>query len=128
MIELLIAMLLAAAPDDGYELVRGAAPAVHANAKAAVSLSIVPRGGHRLSSEAPVLVRLEGDGVRPVRAILYREDAVDPRADVPRFELAFTAARAGNARLTAHCIFYLCKAAQCRPVETSMSWDFAIAP
>jgi hypothetical protein len=75
-----------------------------------------------------VLVRLRGEGVTPLRALSHREDAVDPRADVPRFELPLRADKAGPARLTAECTFYLCSATKCRPVETSVSWTWEVAP
>ncbi|HZS37828.1 MAG TPA: hypothetical protein VFF06_13415 [Polyangia bacterium] len=119
----------AAAPDDGYELVRGPAPAgMRRGDKATVSLSLVPRAGHHLLQSGPVLVRLRGDGVRPVRALYRRDDAVDPRADVPRFELGFVAEREGRARLAGDCTFYVCKADRCRPVETHVDWTVDVAP
>lgn len=119
---------LGAAEEPGFELVRGAAPPVKVRQSAAVSLSLVPRAGQRLAADGPVLVRLHGDGVRPTRALYRRDDAVDPRADVPRFELAFVAERAGAARLEADCTFYICKGEKCRPVETSATWELDVAP
>jgi len=110
-----------------HELVRSPPPvALKIGQKVALSLSVVPRAGHRLLAEGPLLVRLTGDGVRPARVLYQRDEAVDPRADVPRFELAFTAERKGPAVLTAHCTFYLCKAARCRPVETTATWELNI--
>ena len=115
---LALASLAGAAPDPGFELVRGAVPAVKVRQNAALSLSIVPHPGHRLLASAPVIVRLSGEGVHPARAEYRREDAVDPRAEVPRFELAITGDKAGAATLTADCTFYLCRGKLCRPVET----------
>jgi len=123
-------LLVSAAPpdDDGYELVRGAAPAgLRRGDKATVSLSIVPRAGHRVLASGPVLVRLRGDGLRPARALYRRDDAIDPRADVPRFELQFFADRAGRARLDGACTFYLCKGERCRPVETRAEWTVDVS-
>jgi hypothetical protein len=116
----------ARAEEADYELVRGPAPSLKSGQKVALSLSVVPRAGHRLLADGPLLVRLTGDGVRPARALYQRDEAVDPRADVPRFELALTAERKGAAVLTAHCTFYLCKNARCRPVETTATWDLNI--
>jgi hypothetical protein len=119
----------AAAPDDAYELVRGPAPrGLHRGDHAHVSLSLVPRAGHRLLASGPVLVKLRGDGVHPLRALYRRDDAIDPRADVPRFELQFVADRAGAARLEGHCTFYVCKGDRCRPVETRVDWSLDVAP
>jgi hypothetical protein len=119
---------VAGADDEGYELVKSPAPAVRAGKPAVFSLSLVPRAGHRLLADGPVLVRVGGENVAPQRALYRRDDAVDPRADVPRFELAITAANRGPAHLDAHCTFYLCKAARCRPVETNVSWLFDVSP
>lgn len=82
-----------------------------------LSLSILPRPGYRLGAETPVLVRLDGTGVELPRKLFRRQDAVDPRAEAPRFEVPFHAAATG-ARIDAELMFYICKAARCRPVVT----------
>lgn len=84
-----------------------------------LSLSILPRPGYRLGAATPVLVRVDGTGVDLPRTLYRRQDAVDPRAEAPRFEIAWrptpsTAAAHIDAELT----FYICKAARCRPVVT----------
>ncbi len=117
---------VARADDDGYELVQAPAPELHAGKKAVFSLTLVPRAGHHLLADGPVLVRVSGDALRPARTLLRREDAVDPRAEVPRFELAVTADKKGPARLVAHCTFYLCKDTRCRPVETDLTWTATV--
>jgi hypothetical protein len=86
-----------------------------------LSLTILPRPGFRLGADTPVLVRLDGAGVELPRKLYRREDAVDPRAEAPRFEVAFrraTATAAAAARIDAELTFYVCKAARCRPVVT----------
>jgi len=83
----------------------------------AVSLSILPRPGYRLHADAPVVVRLDGSAVELPRKLYRREDAVDPRAEAPRFEIAYRKTGAG-AQLDAELTFYICKAALCRPVVT----------
>jgi hypothetical protein len=113
--------------DPGFELVRGAAPAMKVRQSAALSLSIVPHAGHRLLAGGPVIVRLRGEGLRPQRLLYHRDEAVDPRADVPRFELPVTAEKAGAARLEAQCTFYLCRGELCRPIETATSFTVEIA-
>lgn len=114
-----LACALAPAParadDPGYEVVMtvGRNPA----GAPAVSLSILPHAGWHLYADGPLLVRLHGDGVTPARPLYRREDAVDPRAEAPRFELPLGRDRAGPARLSATLTFYICRAARCRPVE-----------
>ncbi len=82
-----------------------------------LSLSILPRAGYRLGADTPVVVRLTGTGLELPRQLYRREDAVDPRAEAPRFEVAFRAATPG-ARIDAELTFYICKAARCHPVVT----------
>jgi hypothetical protein len=112
--------------DDGYELVAAPPPALKSGHKATLSLSVAPRAGHRLLPDGPLLVRLTGDGLKLPRLSFERDDAVDPRADVPRFELPIVAGARGPAHLTAACTFYLCQGARCRPVETSTTWTLTI--
>jgi hypothetical protein len=82
-----------------------------------LSLSILPRPGFRLGADTPVLVHVAGTNVELGRKLYRRADAVDPRAEAPRFAIPFRAATAG-ARIDAKLTFYICKAARCRPVET----------
>ena len=84
-----------------------------------LSLSILPRPGYRLGAETPVLVRLRGTNVELPRTLYRRQDAVDPRAEAPRFEVPFRATATAGARIDAELTFYICKAARCRPVVTS---------
>jgi hypothetical protein len=113
--------------DPGFELVRGAPPEMKVRQSAALSLSIVPHAGHRLLPGGPVIVRLRGEGLRPQRLLYHRDEAVDPRADVPRFELPVTADKAGAASLEAQCTFYLCRGDLCHPIETSTTFTVEIA-
>jgi hypothetical protein len=123
---LLTSTVARADEDAGFELVRAASPPLRVRQSAALSLSIVPHAGHRLLPGGPVIVRLHGDGLRPQHPVYQRDEAVDPRADVPRFELAVTAERAGPAHLLAQCTFYLCRGEQCRPIETSATFDLTV--
>ena len=87
-----------------------------------LSLSILPRPGYRLGAETPVVVRVDGSGVELPRKLYRRQDAVDPRAEAPRFEIAFSRTPATGdraaARIDAELTFYICKAARCRPIVT----------
>jgi hypothetical protein len=113
----------AEATDAGFEIVQGAAPLARPGVRATVSLSLLPRTGHRLLADGPLLVRLVGDGVTPERPLYRRDDAVDPRAEAPRFELAFVRGRGATAELRAQLTFYLCRRGRCRPVETEVRWN-----
>jgi hypothetical protein len=124
----LLAAAAAGDEDPGFELVRGALPPLKVRQTAALSLSIVPHAGHRLLAAGPVTIRLKGDGVKTQRPLYQREEAVDPRADVPRFELSVTGEKVGPAQLTAQCTFYLCKGELCRPVETETKFVLEVKP
>jgi hypothetical protein len=113
------------ADEPEFDVVVGAMPESKPGERATVSLSILPRAGFRLLADGPLLVRLAGERVAPERPLYRREDAVDPRADAPRFELPFrrprpvagaAATAAGPATLTATLTFYICRGERCRPV------------
>ena len=111
---LVAGLALAAAPTQAEEPEFQVVGTVEAKT---LSLSILPRPGYRLGAETPVLVRLEGSGVELSRKLYRRQDAVDPRAEAPRFEIAF-ARVTSTARIDAELTFYICKAARCRPIVT----------
>ena len=119
-------VMSARADEPGYELATQPPPPLKASQRARLSLTVIPRAGHRLLADGPVLVRLSGDNVTPERLLLRREDAVDPRAEAPRFELPIRAGQPGPARLDARCTFYLCKAARCRPVEAGVAFALTV--
>jgi hypothetical protein len=131
---LLLSVLLLGASargaDDGYSLVQTPASPVEIKAgkKATLSLTVLPHAGYRLLADGPVELRLAGEGVKLPRPSLHREDAVDPRAEAPRFELAAVAAGAGPGNVAAECTFYLCRESRCRPVVTTVRWSLTIAP
>lgn len=116
-IALVVGLALAAAPTRAEEPEYQVVGTVEGKT---LSLSILPRPGYRLGAETPVDVRVEGSGVALPRKLFRRQDAVDPRAEAPRFEIAFTrsAAAAAAARIDAELSFYICKAARCRPIVT----------
>jgi hypothetical protein len=117
-----LALLAAEQPSADYDLVTSPAAPVLVGKRATVSLSIVPRTGRRLKASAPVIVHITGDGVTVERELMMREHAVDPKAEAPRFELAFSPTRAGAARLEASVTFYVCLGRRCRPVEDRATW------
>jgi hypothetical protein len=114
--------LPAHADDADLELSRGAAaPKATVGQKTAVSLTLLPRTGARLDPDAPLVIRLSGEGVKLSRALYQREDAVDPRAVAPRFELQLTPERA-DWKLSAHVTAWVCRGVRCRPVESDATW------
>jgi hypothetical protein len=107
------------AEEPEFDVVVGTMPEGKPGARGTVSLSILPRAGFRLLADGPLTVRLSGERVIPERTLLRREDAVDPRAEAPRFELPFRRPpppSTGPGTLTATLTFYVCKGERCRPV------------
>jgi hypothetical protein len=86
---------------------------------AVLSLAVLPTGGARLLPDGPLVVELEGTALDLPRRTLRLRDAVDPRAETPRFELEVRAQRTGTPSLSAHVTAWICRGARCRPVETT---------
>jgi hypothetical protein len=103
--------------DPGIELVTRATPG--AKGRVTVSLTLLPRAGHRLHPDAPIVLRPRARGARVERAIYTRADAADPRAEAPRFELVLTVEDPATAAVDVACAFTLCRGDRCRPVETT---------
>jgi hypothetical protein len=112
----------------GYDVVRAPVASVRLKQTSSLSLSILPNTGHALLPEGPVIVRVKGEGVRVLSPLLHREDAVDPRAEAPRFEIKVSGEKKGPAWVNAHCVFYVCKDTRCRAIETDARWDLDVAP
>jgi len=84
-----------------------------------LSLGVVPGPGLRLLDDGPLVVELEGTALTPAHRTLRRRDAVDPRAEAPRFEVEVRADRSGTPALVAHLTAWVCRARRCRPVTIS---------
>jgi hypothetical protein len=104
------------ADEPDLELSRGPVPTVRTGQKSSVSLTLLPRSGARLYTDGPLIVRVEGNGVKLPRTLYLREDAVDPRAEAPRFEIQFSPERA-EWKLAARVTAWICRGSRCRPVE-----------
>ena len=64
--------------------------------------------------QAPLKIRFEvPPGLKIEKAELARRDALDPKAEEPRFETAFVAAAAGSQEAKAIVDFFICSDAAC---------------
>jgi hypothetical protein len=102
------------------ELARGRASIV------SVAVSLAP--GVRLLEDAPLILSLDGLALSPLHRTLRRRDAVDPRADVPRFEVEVRPERTGTPELTAKLTAWVCRGQRCRPLALSVPLPLALAP
>jgi hypothetical protein len=103
-----------------HELKTSAPASVRPGERAQASLAVVPGKGLTIHAGAPLRVSLavDPDGALVVpRRRLRRRDAADPRAEAPRFDLPFTAARAGTHHLVVEVRFWLCGRRTCWPVR-----------
>jgi hypothetical protein len=121
----------AEAPDsgaDGYT-VEAAAPQkpLHVGEKSSLRLSIHPRAPWHVDPRAPMTVHLEVPaGLSVEKARLTRKDALDAKAEVPRFEIPFTAAAAGKQEAKAHLKFFLCKDTICAQQRKTVAFQVTV--
>ena len=77
---------------------------------AALSLVVAPAPGLRLLADGPLTLDVAGETTRSLR----QKDAVDPRAETPRFEVPLGKTETS---LRAHLLAWVCRGQRCRPVE-----------
>lgn len=93
-----------------------------------LSLSVQPGPGLRLLDEGPLVLELEGSAIDPAQRSLHRRDAIDPRAESPRFEIEVRPHREGNPALSARLVAWVCRGPRCRPVEQRIPIPLTLAP
>jgi hypothetical protein len=76
-------------------------------------LAIVPAEKIHVHPQAPLRVVVEARGLELAKRTLGRGDAVDPKAEGPRFEVPFVAPAAGGHELTARLQFFVCSDRWC---------------
>ncbi len=77
-------------------------------------LSIVPVQGTHVHPAAPLKIALAATpGLKLDRDALGHKDAVDPKADGPRFEVPFSAAQAGAQEVRVKVDFFICSDQWC---------------
>lgn len=92
-----------------------------------LSLAVIPASGSRLLPDGPLVIELSGSALDPAHRTLRLRDAVDPRAETPRFELEVRPHRTGAPVLSARITAWICRGARCRPVETSAKLPVELA-
>ncbi len=95
--------------------------------KAQVKLSIHAKAPWHVDPRAPLTIKLETPaGLTLEKAQLSRKDAVDAKAEVPRFEVPFTAAAAGKQEAKAHLKFFLCRDTICAQQQKTVAVTVAV--
>lgn len=97
-----------------------------AGAAGKLVLAIVPAKGTHVHPAAPLKIALRGSpGLSLSREQLGHADAVDPKAEGPRFEVSFTATAPGAQEARAKLDFFICSETWCvkQSREVSVSVD-----
>jgi hypothetical protein len=93
---------------------QGTTRQLRTGAEGKLVIAIVPLNGTHVHPAAPLKIALSGTpGLKLSREVLGHRDAVDPKADGPRFEVPFTATRAGAQEARARVDFFICSEEWC---------------
>lgn len=104
----------AAAAAKSYRIdTQGSTAEVKAGGKGTLVLAIVPVEKVHVHPQAPLKITLEAPGLTLAKTSLGHKDAVDPRAEGPRFEIPFVAAAAGKQDAKAKLDFFVCSDQWC---------------
>jgi hypothetical protein len=115
---LALAAVLAAPEADAAKTYRiatdGSTAQLAVGATGKVVLAIEPLGNVHVHPQAPLKITVESSkGLRVEKAQLGRKDAVDPKAEAPRFEVPFSAVEAGKQEARAKVDFFVCSDQWC---------------
>ncbi len=91
----------------------GSTKAVKPGGSGKILLAIVPIGKVHVHPEAPLKIALASAGLELGKTALGHKDAVDPKAEGPRFEVPFVAKRAGLQEVNAKMDFFVCSDQWC---------------
>lgn len=112
---LLTTLLLAAAPDTNLYKVKTSLASAEIKVGQAGKLEVKfdVMGGAHISDEAPLTIKLSGEGVSFEKPVLHYADAVKPASPGPKFEETVTATSAGSHTVALDMTFYVCTAELC---------------
>ncbi len=118
---LVLAAPLARAGDPSEEAARsyrvdtqGSTKALPPGGKGTLVVAIVPLAEKvHVHPQAPLKITLESAGLELAKTSLGHADAVDPKADGPRFEIPFVARKAGAQGAKANLDFFICSDRWC---------------
>lgn len=93
--------------------VESSTKAVPVGGKGTLVLAILPLAKVHVHPQAPLKITIESAGLEVAKASLGHQDAVDPKAEGPRFEVPFVARRAGRQDAKAKVDFFICSDQWC---------------
>ena len=102
-------------PSKGYAIETGASTAsLRKGEQGRVVLVLEARNGWHVDPRTPLKIDLSAPaGLRLQKTQLRKKDAVDPKAESPRFEAPFTAEAPGAHEVRAKLDFFVCSADAC---------------
>jgi len=113
---------------DGYAVeTAGSSQSLKVGQQGKLVVAIRPKAPWHVDPRAPLRIKLETPpGLVAEKAAATRADALDPKAEVPRFELAVTAKAAGTQEAKAHLKFFLCRDTICAQQTRTVSFAVAV--
>jgi hypothetical protein len=115
MIASLAALLLAAAPDPNLYKVKASVASAQVAVGQSTALDVqfdVAKDAH-ISDEAPLTIKLSGEGVAFEKPVLHYADSLKPRGPGPRFQEQLTPTAPGSHTVEIDLSFYVCTAELC---------------
>jgi hypothetical protein len=118
----------AAEPDEGYTVdTGGSTPSLAVGQSGKLVLAIHPRAPWHVDPRAPLKIQIEAPaGLAVAKSSLARKDAVDPKAESPRWETAFRASAPGAQEARAHLKFFLCRETICESRTRTVVFPVAV--
>ena len=133
-IPLFAAVLIAAeeapsADDTKYKIeLNGTTTEVGAGEKGRLRLRIQPAEGFKISSEAPLKIGLEANLVQMEKDALGHQDAEDAKSTSPVFSVGFSTKAAGNAKIVANAMFFVCDETMCERRRETVTVAINVKP
>ncbi len=91
----------------------GSTKAVQSGGQGKIVLAIVPIGKVHVHPQAPLKITLQSADLALGKTTLGHRDALDPKAEGPRFEVPFTAKKKGRHEAKAKLDFFICSDQWC---------------
>src|SRR5512138_2096850 len=91
----------------------GSTKAVGPGGKGTLVVAIVPVEKVHVHPQAPLKITLQSQGLELAKTSLGHKDAVDPKAEGPRFQVPFVAKAKGAQEVKANLDFFICSDKWC---------------
>lgn len=115
---LVVLLVASSASAQGWEVRMPEKIAATVGDAATLPIAIAVDRGLVISRDAPVILDVSSNGgVTTRKARLGRNDAVDPGADAPRFDVPLKAAQPGEHVVKIRLRMWLCGGRSCRPLD-----------